>query len=106
MRVTLPPAAVYVVPSGAASDARTATPGVSGRIARYRRFMLVEAAPSDAETLVAGGAVRRDDMRGVTLQDARVDPRRRRRTGTGAASAAAYRPATARCSSSSSSSAR
>ena len=68
-----PPSAVYVVPSGAASDAALATPGVR-IIARYKRFLLVEAAPSDAETLVAAGAVRRDDMRSVRLQSRSVDP--------------------------------
>jgi subtilisin-like proprotein convertase family protein len=68
-----PPSAVYVVPSGAASEAAERTPGVR-TIARYKRFILVEAAPSDAETLVAAGAVRRDDMHTVKLQRRSVDP--------------------------------
>lgn len=68
-----PPSAVYVVPSGAASQAALATPGVRV-IARYKRFLLVEAAPSDAETMVAAGAVRRDDMNRVHLQRRSVDP--------------------------------
>ena len=68
-----PPSAVYVVPSGAASEAALATPGVRV-ISRYRRFLLVEAAPSDAETIVAAGAVRRDDMHSVRLQSRAVDP--------------------------------
>ncbi len=68
-----PASAVYVVPAGAASDAARRSPAVR-TIARYRGFTLVEAAPSDAETLVAAGAVRRDDMRGVTLQRRSVDP--------------------------------
>ena len=68
-----PASAVYVVPAGAASDAARLNPAVR-TISRYGGFTLVEAAPSDAETLVAAGAVRRDDMRGVTLQGRSVDP--------------------------------
>ena len=43
-------------------------------VARYADFVLAEASPDDAAGLVAAGAVRRDDMRRVTLQTRTVDP--------------------------------
>ena len=54
--------------------------------------MLVEAAPSDAETLVAAGAVRRDDMRASSSRTAPSTPPPRPRAGIAAAIAAASRP--------------
>ncbi len=65
--------ALYLVPAGSASEAALRSPTIR-TIARYKGFLLAEAAPSDAATLVAGGAVRRDDMRAVTLQRRSVDP--------------------------------
>ena len=100
------PAGIYVVPAGSAGSLAAHDPAVR-TLARYKSFRVVEAAPQDARALVAGGAVRRDDMRARHAPAPQRRPARRR----GAEPLARrgdrrFRPATARCSSSCSSSGR
>ena len=71
--------AIYVVPAGAGAAAE-GNPAIR-TIARYKNFRLVETAPRDAAVLIAAGAVRRDDMRSVTLQRRTVDPAERAASG-------------------------